>query len=71
MKVRYYGFMHHGSSVDMKQISSLIELDYGFNIEVQKMEIDPLPPITCPECGGILIYQGSIIPSKIETAASG
>lgn len=71
MKVRYYGFMHPGSSIKLNEISALIELAYGFDIDTPNREIEPLPPITCPDCGGTLIYRGSILPHKIVVSASG
>ena len=71
MKVRHYGFMHPSSSVPLSTISSLIELAYGFDVKTPSKEIEPLPPITCPDCGGRLRYRGSILPCKIAVAASG
>jgi len=71
MKVRYYGFMHPGSSVKLREVSSRIELAYGFDVETPSTEIEPLPPITCPDCGGSLKYRGSILPCKVAVAASG
>jgi hypothetical protein len=68
MKVRYYGFMHPNSSVGLNEISSLIELAYGFNIEIPNKEIEPLSPLYCPDCGGVIIYRGSFIPLKIKAS---
>jgi hypothetical protein len=71
MKIRHYGFMHPGSSVKLSEISSRIELAYGFDIETPSKKIEPLPPILCPDCGGSLKYKGSILPCKITAPASG
>lgn len=71
MKVRYYGFMHPSSSVPLNEISARIELAYGFDVKTPSRKIEPLPPITCPDCGGTLIYRGSILPCKVAFTASG
>ena len=68
MKVRYYGFMHPSSSVGLNEISSLIELAYGFNIDIPNREIEPLSSLYCPDCGGFLTYRGSFIPIKIKAS---
>lgn len=71
MKVRHYGFMHPSSSVPLNSISSRIELAFGFDIKTPNGELEPLEPIVCPDCGGSLIYKGSILPCKTPVAASG
>jgi hypothetical protein len=54
MKVRYYGFMSPASSVDLDMVRSLIEVAYGFEVEVPELdEQDDLHP-RCPDCGGQL-----------------
>jgi len=71
MKIRHYGFMHPSCSISLDEISARIELAYGFNVKTPDKKIEPLPPITCPDCGGILIYLGSILPCRAHLAASG
>ena len=71
MKIRHYGFMHPSSSVSLDQISARIELAYGFNVKMPDKEMQPLPPITCPDCGGTLSYLASILPSGLLLTASG
>jgi hypothetical protein len=52
MKVRYYGFMSPASSVELEKVRSLIELAYGFDVEVPVLDQqDELYP-RCPDCGG-------------------
>lgn len=54
MKVRHYGFMSPASSVELKKVRSLIELAYGFDVEVPEVaQHDELYP-RCPDCGGKL-----------------
>jgi len=54
MKVRYYGFMNPGSSVELETVRSLIELAYGFEVDVPEVaQHDELYP-RCPDCGGQL-----------------
>jgi hypothetical protein len=54
MKVRHYGFMSPGSSVDLEKVRSLIELAYGFELDVPEFaqHNDVYP--RCPDCGGKL-----------------
>jgi hypothetical protein len=52
MKVRHYGFMNPASSVELEKVKSLIELAYGFELEVPEVaqQEDAYP--RCPSCGG-------------------
>jgi hypothetical protein len=54
MKVRYYGFMNTSSSVTLEQISSLIQLAYGFDVAIPDTEVEPPAPMVCLKCGGTL-----------------
>jgi hypothetical protein len=54
MKVRYYGFMNAGCTIALEQISSLIQLSYGFDLTIPKSEVEPPAPMVCPKCGGTL-----------------
>ena len=65
MKVRHYGFMNPNSSISPKEVSSLIELTYGFNVEVPKVENLPVYENYCPDCGGKLTYLYSILPYMV------
>ena len=65
MKVRYYGFMHPGSSVPLEKIASLIELAFGFEIVTPKTVLEPLEPMICTSCGGSLVFRASLLPFKI------
>jgi len=71
MKVRYYGFMHPGSSVSLEKIAALIELSFGFEIERPKTVLEPPEPIICNSCGGRLVFRTSLLPFKIVFADSG
>jgi len=71
MKVRHYGFMHSSCSVPLDEISSRIELAHGFDIKIPNREMEPVEPITCPDCGGSLKFMGSILPCNIVAVASG
>jgi len=54
MKVRYYGFMNTSCTVTLAQISSLIQLAYGFDVPVPKPDVEPPSSMICPKCGGTL-----------------
>jgi hypothetical protein len=71
MKVRHYGFMNSASSVELKKVSSLIELAYGFEVEVPEVEQhDDLYP-RCPDCGGQLEVRCWIPPLMARIAEYG
>ncbi len=71
MKVRYYGFLHPGSSVPLEKISALIELAFGFEIVTPKTVLEPPEPMICTSCGGSLVFRASLLPSKIVFEGSG
>ncbi len=62
MKIRYYGFMNSNCSISVKEIADLIELANGFEIETPIIELEPLKPMYCSVCGGLLKYVTSILP---------
>ena len=62
MKIRYYGFMNADSSVSSDRIRSLIALKSGFEIESRQLTDTAVRTLYCPDCGGKLIYQYSILP---------
>jgi hypothetical protein len=69
MKVRHYGFLSPTSKVPLEQVRASIETAQGFAITVPKME--PLPPTTCPYCGGALSYCFSIRPPRRRLSQGG
>jgi len=64
MKIRYFGFLNPNCRVPLKKISALIQLAFGFLIQVPATKIEPLKPITCSHCGGKLLYRYSILPFR-------
>jgi len=70
MKIRYYGFLSPNSSVPLETISALIELSYAFEISKPDPDIRPIPPLTCPHCGGILRYRETILTHTVPYADS-
>lgn len=71
MKVRYYGFLHPGSSVPLEKIAALIELAFGFEIVTPKTVLEPPEPMICTSCGKSLVFRASLLPLKIVFADSG
>ena len=71
MKVRYYGFLHPGSSVPLEKIAALIELAFGFKIVTPKTVFEPPEPLICTSCGGTLVLRASLLPLKIVFAGPG
>ena len=71
MKVRYYGFLHPGSSVPLEKIAALIELEFGFEIVTPKTVLEPPEPMICNSCGGSLVFQASLLQFKRVFVDSG
>ena len=71
MKVRYYGFLHPGSSVSLEKLAALIELAFGFKITKPQNDVEPPKPLTCTICGGCLLLRLTLLPYKIVLADSG
>ena len=71
MKVRYYGFLHPSCSVSLDRIAALIELAFGFELDMPDTRIEPLTPIVCSVCGGILVFQALLLPIRTAPADSG
>ena len=68
MKVRYFGFLNPNCNVEIKTVSALIELSYGFSLpELEAHDLGPWQPIVCPLCGGtlklhaIVLWNGTVI----------
>lgn len=56
MKVRYYGFLSPTANVTIEEVRARIELAYGFTITTPEFSIEPLPPMSCKQCGFKLRY---------------
>ena len=64
MKIRYYGFMNPNCAVPLERIRGLIELSYGFAVDLPLPEAS-LAPSACPTCGGLLKLRSVLPPLKI------
>jgi Putative transposase/Transposase zinc-binding domain len=65
MKIRYYGFMNPNCAVPLDRIGGLIELSYGFALDLPVPEVEPPRPSTCPSCGALLKFRSLLPPIKI------
>ena len=65
MKIRYYGFMNPNCALPLQRIRALIELSYGFAIDLPVPEIKPPRRSTCPSCGGLLKFCSVLPAAKI------
>ena len=65
MKIRYYGFMNPNCKIALDRIRGLIELSYGFTLDLPLPEIEPPRHNTCPSCGGLLKLRSVLAPAKI------
>ena len=65
MKIRYYGFMNPNCKVPRHRIRGLIELSYGFALDLPLPELEPRRQSTCPNCGGLLKLRSLLPPLKI------
>jgi len=62
MKIRYYGFMNPNCAVPLDRIRALIEVSYGFTVDLPKSDVEPRRPNTCKSCGGLLRLR-SVLPA--------
>jgi hypothetical protein len=65
MKIRYYGFMNPNCKIALDRIRGLIELSYGFALDLPLPEIDPPRRTACSSCGGLLKLRSVLPPLKI------
>ena len=65
MKIRYYGFMNPNCKIALDRIRGLIELSYGFAVDLPVPEIDPPKRSACLTCGGLLKLRSVLPPFKI------
>jgi hypothetical protein len=65
MKIRYYGFMNPNCAVALDRIRGLIELSYGFAVDLPVPDVEPPRPNTCPSCGGLLKLRSLLPPLKV------
>ena len=65
MKIRYYGFMNPNCKIALERIRGLIELSYGYAIDLPVPEIEPPRRSTCLSCGGLLKLRGLLPPLKV------
>ena len=61
MKIRYYGFMNPNCKIALERIRGLIELSYGFALDLPLPEVEPPRQSICPSCGGLLKLR-SVLP---------
>jgi len=68
MKVRYYGFMHACSGVSADKVRAAVELMQGFDVSdpVVTDAIETCTALTCPKCGGKLLYRYSVLPHQMN-----
>ncbi|HWR21182.1 MAG TPA: hypothetical protein VN444_04900, partial [Verrucomicrobiae bacterium] len=50
------------SSVPLEDVTTRIQLAYGFAVTAPDAERDAPSPMACPHCGGHLIYRMMILP---------
>jgi hypothetical protein len=65
MKVRYYGLMNPNCALSLDRIRGLIEISYGFTVDLPKSDVEPRRPNTCTNCGGLLKLRSVLLPSKV------
>jgi len=65
MKIRYYGFMNPNCAVSLDRIHGLIEIGYGFTVNLPKSDVEPRRLNTCKSCGGLLKLRALLLPSKV------
>jgi len=68
MKIRYFGFLHPGSSFSLEKVRALIEWTCGVDGSVQTAETTGMLKPFCPKCGGAMHYLYSIFPHQMTQA---
>jgi len=63
MKIRYYGFMNPNCAVSLDRIRGLIEISYGFTVDLPKSDVEPRRPYTCKSCGRLLKLRALLLPA--------
>jgi len=71
MKIRYYGFLNASCSTPLEKIRTLIELAFGFQIIAPDTAIEAFKTMTCPQCGGNLLYRASVLPFRLILSGPG
>jgi Putative transposase/Transposase zinc-binding domain len=64
MKIRYYGFMNPNCNIPLQRVGAMIELSYGFALDLPLVQIEPARRTMCPNCGGILKFCAVLPPAK-------
>ncbi|MGH7929171.1 MAG: IS91 family transposase, partial [Candidatus Binatia bacterium] len=65
MKIRYYGFMNPNCKIPLQRVGALIELSYGFALDLPLPQTRPPRRSSCPSCGGLLKLCSVRAPAKI------
>jgi hypothetical protein len=65
MKIRYYGFMNPNCKIPLDRIRGLIELSYGFAVDLPLPDVELRRLNICPRCGGLLKLQSVLPPRKL------
>lgn len=66
MKVRYYGFLNPNSGLALEEVRAMIELCHEFNAEMPVVDVKPIKPVVCPNCGGKLEYLYTVLPFEMN-----
>ena len=71
MKVRYYGFLSPSSAVPLEDIRARIELAHGFDMPAAEPTPEPVTPLRCRHCGGVLHFCRFVLPGDVVIGALG
>jgi hypothetical protein len=71
MKIRYYGFMSPASSVSLGRVRSMIELAFGFEVQIPAHKPEPVYVPCCPDCGADLKLRCHIFASLLPSFGYG
>ena len=65
MKIRYYGLMNPNCKIALDRIRGLIDLSYGFAVDLPLPKLQPPRRSACPSCGGLLKLRSVLPPPTI------
>jgi hypothetical protein len=52
-------------AVSLDRIRALIEISYGCTVTLPKSDVEPRPPVTCKNCGGLLKLRAVLRPLRV------
>ena len=69
--MRYYGFLSPSSAVPLEDVKARIELAHGFDVPAAELAPEPVTPLRCRHCGGVLRFRRLVLPGEVAIGSLG